>query len=145
LLKIKTEMKMEKFVSVVFLSLSVIFLSGCGSGQQKGNDSEAGEKTEITAEFQKEQQELVRLANEELSSINKKIMELNEKIQEEGTGLTDAQNEAIDEFEDKRKSVNNRLNEIESVSEEEWESFKTKFEDDLDKVKSKIDEILAEF
>ena len=81
-------------------------------------------------------------ANQELSSINQKIRELNDKIKEKGGKLTDAQNEAIDEFEEKRASVNKCMHQIKNISPQGWDDFKTTFEKDLEEVKNQIDEIL---
>jgi TolA-binding protein len=118
--------------------------SGCDSGQQKSGDKNAGElKSEISAEFQQEKSDLLARANQELSAINQKIRDLNDKIQKKGGKLTDAQNEAIDEFEEKRASVNKCMHQIKNISQEGWEDFKSTFEKDLEEVKSSIDEILA--
>ena len=97
---------------------------------------------EISAEFKQEQSDLLAKANQELSSINQKIRELNDKIKENGGKLTDAQNEAIDEFEEKRASVNKCMHQIKNISPEGWEDFKTTFEKDLEEVKTQIDAIL---
>jgi uncharacterized protein YoxC len=125
------------FLSVFFL----VVLSGCGSGQQKSTEET---QPEISAEFKQEQSELLAKANQELSSINQKIRELNDKIKAKGGKLTDAQNEAIDEFEEKRASVNKCMHQIKNISQEGWEDFKSTFEKDLEEVKTSIDEILAE-
>jgi TolA-binding protein len=130
-----------------YLFLSVFFLvviTGCGSGQQKG-ESTGEPESEISAEIQKEKSELLAKANAELSEINQKIRTLNDKIQKKGGKLTDAQNEALDEFEEKRGSVNKCMHQIKNISSEGWKDFKTTFEKDLEEVKTQIDEILAEF
>jgi TolA-binding protein len=137
---------MKKLKINFYLFLSGFFLvvfTGCGSGQQKSEDKSTVEpETEISAELQKEKSDLLAKANEELSSINKKILELNDKIHEKGGKLTDAQNQAIDEFELKRANVNKCMHQIKNISPEGWEDFKTTFEKDLEDVKSSIDKIL---
>lgn len=135
---------MKKLRINFYLVLSVFFLvvfSGCGTGQKKSSDET---QPEISAEFKQEQSDLLAKANQELSGINQKIRELNDKIKEKGGKLTDAQNEAIDEFEKKRASVNKCMHQIKNISPEGWEDFKTTFEKDLEEVKASIDKILAE-
>lgn len=136
--------KLRKNLCLYLIGICLIGFSGCNSGQQKSGDKNAGElKSEINAEFQQEQSDLLAKANQELSAINQKIRELNDKIKEKGGKLTDAQNEAIDEFEEKRASVNKCMHQIKNISPEGWEEFKTTFETDLEDVKSRIDKILA--
>ena len=131
---------MNKILSVLFVVFCVTVFSGCSSGQKKSTNET---QSEISDEFKQEQSELLATANQELSGINQKIRELNDKIKENGGKLTDAQNEAIDEFEEKRASVNKCMRQIKNISPEGWEDFKTTFEKDLEEVKSSIDEILA--
>jgi TolA-binding protein len=135
--------KMSKILCILLTGLSIILSSGCGSKQKSGDSQSVDLTPEITAEFQKEQSELLAKANQELSSINQKIRELNDKIKRKGGKLTDAQNESIDKFEEKRASVNKCMHQIKNISQEGWEDFKTTFENDLEEVKSSIDEILA--
>ena len=130
---------LKRTFGILLSSLLLVVFSGCGSGQKKSAEET---QPEISAEFKQEQSELLAKANQELSGINQKIRELNDKIQENGGKLTDAQNEAIDEFEEKRASVNKCMHQIKNISPEGWEDFKTTFEKDLEKVKSQIDEIL---
>lgn len=135
---------MKKLRINFYLVLSVFFLvvfSGCGTGQKKSSDET---QLEISAELKQEQSDLLAKANQELSGINQKIRELNDKIKEKGGKLTDAQNEAIDEFEKKRASVNKCMHQIKNISQDGWEEFKSTFEKDLEEVKTSIDEILAE-
>ncbi|MEE4286889.1 MAG: hypothetical protein V2I31_12105 [Mariniphaga sp.] len=124
---------------ILLSSLLLVVFSGCGSGQKKSAEET---QPEISAEFKQEQSELLAKANQELSSINQKIRELNDKIKEKGGKLTDAQNEAIDEFEEKRASVNKCMHQIKNISPQGWDDFKTTFEKDLEEVKNQIDEIL---
>lgn len=137
---------MKKFKNHFYLLLTGFFLvvfTGCGSGQQKNDEKSAGEpEAEISAEIQKEKSELLAKANADLSEINQKIRELNDKIKEKGGKLTEEQNEAIDEFEEKRASVNKCMHQIKNISQDGWEDFKTTFEKDLEEVKTSIDEIL---
>jgi TolA-binding protein len=124
---------------ILLSSLLLVVFSGCGSGQKKSAEET---QPEISAEFKQEQSELLAKANQELSSINQKIRELNDKIKEKGGKLTDAQNEAIDEFEEKRASVNKCMHQIKNISPQGWDDFKTTFEKDMEEVKNQIDEIL---
>jgi TolA-binding protein len=124
---------------ILLSSLLLVVFSGCGSGQKKSAEET---QPEISAEFKQEQSELLAKANQELSSINQKIRELNDRIKEKGGKLTDAQNEAIDEFEEKRASVNKCMHQIKNISPQGWDDFKTTFEKDLEEVKNQIDEIL---
>jgi uncharacterized protein YoxC len=130
---------LKRTFGILLSSLLLVVFSGCGSGQKKSAEET---QPEISAEFKQEQSELLAKANQELSGINQKIRELNDKIQENGGKLTDAQNEAIDEVEEKRASVNKCMHQIKNISPEGWEDFKTTFEKDLEEVKSQIDEIL---
>ncbi|MBW6534877.1 MAG: hypothetical protein K0B11_07710 [Mariniphaga sp.] len=131
---------LKKSFGILLSGLLLVVLSGCGTGQKKSAEEI---QLEISAEFKQEQSELLAKANQELSGINQKIRELNDKIKEKGGKLTDAQNEAIDEFEEKRASVNKCMHQIKNISPEGWDDFKTTFEKDLEEVKSSIDEILA--
>jgi SMC interacting uncharacterized protein involved in chromosome segregation len=134
---------LKRNLGVVLLCLGMVVFSSCNFGQKK-NTNEANEAlSEISAEFKQEQAELLATANEELSNINKKILELNDKIKAKEGKLTDAQNEAIDAFEEKRANVNKCMHQIKNISQEGWEDFKTTFEKDLEDVKAQIDEILA--
>lgn len=128
---------------MLFLSLCILAFSGCGEKQQKNKEAELNAvSAEAMAEFQQEKKELLDKANAELSAINKKIMACNDKIKK-GVKLTDAQNEALDEFEQKRASINKRIHEIKNVSMDNWESFKAKFETDLNDASTDIEKILT--
>lgn len=138
---------MKKMRIKSYLLIFVVFLCGtssCNFGQKKSAGEVNETQSEITAAFKQEQSDLLAKANDELAGINKKILELNEKIKEKGGKLTDAQNEAIDEFEMKRANVNKCMHQIKNISPNGWEDFKTTFEKDLDDVKASIDKILAE-
>lgn len=87
------------FISTLSVFLLIVMF-GCGTSQKKNADETNKIQSEVTAAFKQEQSDLLAKANEELSAINKKIMDLNDKIHEKGGKLTDAQNEAIDEFPD---------------------------------------------
>lgn len=130
---------LKKTLGILISGLLLVVFSGCGTGQK---DKSGEVQPEVSAEFKQEQSDLLAKANDELSGINKKILELNDKIKEKGGKLTDAQNEAIDEFEIKRSNVNKCMRQIKNISPEGWEEFKATFEKDLEEVKASIDKIL---
>lgn len=137
-------LKIRKTFGVLLVCFSLIAFSGCGTKQKKDDGGNSGTvNTEAMAQFQKEQKELLDSANAKLSSLNKKILELNDKINEKGRKLTDEQNNAIDTFEKKRASVNQRIHQIKNVSYNDWNTFKTKFEADMDDCCADIDKLLA--
>ena len=130
---------------MLLLSFSLIVFSGCGTKQQKIDENKSvNANSETVAQFQKEQKELLNKANAELSAINKKILACNEKLKEKGGKLTDAQNKALDEFEEQRASINQRIHQIKNVKMADWDSFKAKFEADLNEASSNIEKIQAE-
>lgn len=135
--------KMSKFLWLFLIGFSIIAFSRCGSGQQKSEDKNASEpKSEISSEIQKEHNELSGKAVQEIHNINEKLTNLNDKIHtyhEKGGKLTEAQNKEIDEIEKIRATLNPRIHEINKISQEQWVSFKTTFEKDLDAVKTRID------
>ena len=122
------------------LTFSIIVYSGCGTQQKK---VEEAAKKELSDQLLKEQNELYEKACQDLSSINQKVIELNNKIHsmKEKT-LTEVQNKSIDEFEGKRASINTRMHGLKSVAPGEWEDFRTKLEKDIDDAKVQIDNIL---
>jgi chromosome segregation ATPase len=140
--------KMSKFLWLFLIGCSIFIISGCGTGQQKSEDKNAGEpKSEITAELLKEHNDLLTKANQEIHNINLKLTELNDKIQaynEKGSKLSEAQKKEIDEIEKIRASINPRIHEINNVSQEQWDNFKTTFEKDIEEVKSRIDVLVNE-
>jgi len=127
---------------------TVFIITGCGTGQQKSGDKNAGDQnTEIAAQLLKEQSDLHVKANQEVHNINLKLTELNDKIQaynDKGRKLSEAQKKEIDEIEKVRASINPRIHEINNVSQEQWENFKTTFEKDIEEVKSRIDTLVSE-
>jgi Skp family chaperone for outer membrane proteins len=139
-------MKKNRFFSkVLFLSLCIIISAGCDFEKQKKKAADVSvQDTELVAKFQQEQKELVEKANTELADLNKKIMELNEKLRGKAGKLTDAQNEQLDICEAKRASINQRRHQIKSVSMKDWATFKASFEADLTEVCAGVDKILAE-
>ncbi len=138
-------LKIRKIIGLLLLCSSLVAFSGCGSGEQKNKEAEVNAvDTESLEAYRLEQKELLDNANAKLSSLNKKIIELNDKIKEKGSKLTDEQNNAIDTFEKKRASVNQRIHQIKNVSYNDWKTFKAKFEADMDDCCADIDKLLAE-
>jgi chromosome segregation ATPase len=141
-------LKVIKFLGLFLIGCCIFVISGCGTGQQKSEDKNAGEpKSEISAELLKEHNDLHIKAGQEIHNINVKLTALNEKIQalnKNGGKLTAAQNKEIDEIEKIRALINPRVQEINKVSQEQWESFKTSFDNDIEQVKSRIDTLLNE-
>jgi TolA-binding protein len=135
-------LKKIKLFSVFLLSVCIMVFSGCGSGQQN-QENQGSVNSESLEAYKLEQQELLQKANVRLSALNKRILELNGKINEKGRKLTDEQNNAIDVFEKKRASINQRIHQIKNVSYNDWEKFKTRFEADLDDCCADIDKLLA--
>lgn len=140
--------KMSKFLGSILIGCSIFVISGCGTGQQKSGDKNAGDqKSEISAQILQEQNDLHTKANQEVHNINLKLTELNDKIHaynEKGRKLSEAQKKEIDEIEKIRASINPRIHEINKVSQENWENFKTSFEKDIEEVKSRIDVLVNE-
>lgn len=140
--------KAIKFLGLILIGFSIFVISGCETGQQKNEDKSATEpKSEISAELLKEHNDLHTKAGQEIHNINIKLTALNEKIQalnKNGGKLTADQKKEIDEIEKIRASINPRVQEINKVSQEQWESFKTSFEKDIEQVKSRIDALLNE-
>ena len=137
--------KLSRLISLLLISFCMMAYSGCGTGQQKQTDtSTATVDAEALKAFNQEQQELLQMANAEIAAFNKKIIELNNKIKTKGTKLTDAQNKAIDSFEHKRASMNQRIHQIKNVTYSDWSAFKAKFEADLEECCKEIDALLAD-
>ncbi len=138
-------LKFSNPMRVLLLSFCLVAFSGCNSGQQKNVEKSSDKAdSEVVAQFQKEKKDLLDKANAELSAINKKIVSCNEKIKEKGGKLTEEQNKALDEFEEQRASINQRIHQIKNVKMADWNSFKAKFESDLNEASSKIEKIQAE-
>ncbi len=133
--------KINKLLWLVLLSFSIVIFAGCGSQSNK-EDKDAG-KTEVNDELLKEQNALYEKACQDLSAINQKIIQLNDKIHSLKGKLTDAQNKAIDDFEEKRASVNTRMHGLKKVAPADWNKFKTTLENDMDTISTQIDKILT--
>jgi chromosome segregation ATPase len=139
---------MSNFLWLFFIAFSIFIISGCGTGQQKSEDKNAGEpKSEISSQLLKEHSDLNTKAGQEIHNINLKLTELNNKIKaynEKGSKLSEAQKKEIDEIEKIRASINPRIHDINNVSQEQWETFKASFEKDIEEVKSRIDILINE-
>lgn len=138
---------LKRSLAVLLIGGSLIIFSGCNTGQKNQKDgNDASEmKEEVVTKIREEQKQLIQKANEQLAAINKKVQELNKKIEEQSEPLSDKQNEALDALQNKREEVNQGLNKIKSVSVDEWDDFKTTFEEDLDSVIIIVDDILSDF
>jgi hypothetical protein len=138
-------MNLKSWIGIILIGLSFFFFNGCSNDAQNGTDPKSGttEKV-ISEELHQAHCDLLAKANEELAVINRKVRDLNDKIQEGGK-LTDVQNAALDDFEAKQATINKRMHEIKNVPQEEWEDFKATFENDLNEIQTIIDEVLAGF
>ena len=138
----------NKFLWICLLSCSVLVISGCNNGGQGTDKKKALEQNnEIAAEMQKQKNDLHVKANQGIININQKLTVLNETIHayhEKGRKLSEKQNKEIDEIERIRTSLNPRIHQINDVSPNDWENFKTTIEKDLEDVKSRIDLLIAE-
>ncbi|MCE4565263.1 hypothetical protein INQ51_13180 [Maribellus sp. CM-23] len=136
---------MKKLKWIFIAGICIVVLSACSTNSQKKNDqqSNAIENT-ISEELHQAHCDLLAKANEELANINGKVRDLNDKIKN-GEKLTDAQNTALDEFEVKQASINKRMHEIKNIKQEDWENFRTTFENDMKDINTTIDKILSEF
>lgn len=144
-LKIKIAMVKNKLLWIILIGFCVFIYSGCGSNTQKsGPNNEAAKENVISQELHQAHCDLLAKANEELAGINQKVRELNDKIRLKNKTLTDAQNKALDDFSLKQVSINSRMHEIKNVKQEDWDSFKTTFEKDLEEIKTLIDNISKE-
>jgi hypothetical protein len=147
-LKINAMLKINKFLWLLFFGSCIFIFAGCENSTQKSDDKTATEpKSEISAELLKEHNDLRLRASQEIHNINVKLTTLNEKIQalnKMGSKLTAAQNKEIEDIEKIRSSINPRTQEINNVSQEQWENFKTLFIKDIEEVKSRIDILLNE-
>jgi peptidoglycan hydrolase CwlO-like protein len=136
--------KIKKIYSLFFLSFCIIVYTGCNSSSSNEDDIDAKKsKSEINAELLQEQNDLYEKVCEDFTEINKKVIELNDKIHSMEGKLTEAQNSAIDEIEEKRASVNTRIRGLKKVSSADWENFKITLEKDIVDVKTQIDEIIS--
>ena len=133
---------MKKLIFIFTLGLCLVIYSACNTSSQKNSEQNAVET--ISEELHQAHCDLLAQANEELSNINRKVRSLNDKISEGGK-LTDAQNAMLDEFEVKQASINKRMHKIKNIKQEDWENFKTTFENDMKDINATIDKILSEF
>ncbi|GAB1451791.1 hypothetical protein MASR2M47_18470 [Draconibacterium sp.] len=136
-------MNKNMLLGMILIGSSVFLFSGCGSFSQKSEDKNAA-TTVISEELHQAQCDLLSKANENLAGINQKVRTLNDKIREKGVKFTDDQNKALDDFELKQASINKRMHEIKNINQEDWESFKTTFENDLEEINTLIDNIVNE-
>lgn len=136
---------MKKLIWIFIAGMCIVVFSACNSNSQKKSDqqSNAVENT-ISEELHQAQCDLLAKANEELANINQKVRDLNDKIKK-GQALTDAQNTALDEFEAQQASINKRMHEIKTIKQEDWDNFKTTFENDMKGINATIDKLLSEF
>lgn len=136
----------NKFLWLFLTGFMAFFFSGCGSNSQNGDVNNAISKENVVSEeLHQAQCDLLAKANEEFAKVNQQVRNLNDKIREKGSKLTDAQNAALDDFEAKQISLNNRMHQIKNVKQADWENFKTTFEKDLEELQTKIDGILNDF
>ena len=138
-------LNIKKITTVFVLIISLISFMGCNSGQQKQDKESSGQEEGISAELQEKHNALQEKASEEFSNINDQVRELNRIIEEQEKKLSEEQEKLLDTIQEKRVSVNKRLNNIKNISEEEWEEFQATFEEDLEDIKTKLDEVLDDF
>jgi small-conductance mechanosensitive channel len=138
----------NKILGICLIFCSILTISGCETGSKKNEEKKALEqKSQIADENQKQKNDLLVKANQEIVNINQKLTVLNDKIHayhEKGRKLSEAQNKEIDEIEKLRGSLNPRIHQINDISGDEWENFKTTLEKDLEEVKTSIDLLITE-
>ncbi len=132
----------KRLISLFMMGCLIIAVSGCGNVQQK--KQEAAEAQAAVEALNKAHSELLAKANEEIAAVNKRVMDLNEKMKSTEKKLTEAQNKEVDEIEKLRASVNQRMHEIKNISQADWESFKATFEKDITDLKARLDTICNE-
>ena len=132
----------KRIISLFMMGCLIIAVSGCGNVQQK--KQEAAEVQAAVEALNKAHSELLAKANEEIAAVNKRVMDLNEKMKSTEKKLTEAQNKEIDEIEKLRASVNQRMHEIKNISQADWETFKASFEKDMIDLKARLDTICNE-
>ncbi|MCK3684453.1 hypothetical protein [Maribellus sp. YY47] len=136
---------MKKLKWIFIAGMCIVVFSACNSNSQKKSDQRSNAvETTISEELHQAHCDLLAKANEELANINQKVRDLNDKIKK-GEALTDAQNAALDEFEAKQASINKRMHDIKNIRQEDWENFKTTFENDMQDINAVIDKLLSEF
>jgi hypothetical protein len=144
-IKIKIAMVKNKLLLIILIGFCVFIYLGCGPNTQKnGPNNEAAKENVISQELHQAHCDLLAKANEELAGINQKVRELNDKIRLKNKTLTDVQNKTLDDFSQRQVSINTRMHEIKNVKQEDWDSFKTTFEKDLEEIKTLIDNISKE-
>lgn len=137
-------MNRKNLIGIILIGIIFFVFYGCTN--HSGHQTEKAVTTEkvISEELHQAHCDLLSKANEELSVINQKVRNLNNKIKEGGK-LSEAQNAALDDFEAKQASINQRMHEIKNVPQEDWERFKTTFEKDLEEINTVIDGVLNGF
>lgn len=126
-------MYLKKRLSLVLI-MSLIVFTGFNTPQ----DKEKHEKEQGNTELMKKKKALQAIVNDRLAEINEKVKKLNEKIKEQGGEISDKPSEMIDELQQQRKKVNDKIYKIKEVSEKELSQ-------DIDMLNMKIDNILDEF
>ena len=90
--------KTKNFYRLFFLIVSIIFYAGCSSNTSKEEDENAkNSKSEINAELLKEQNDLYEKVCVDFTEINKKVIELNDKIHSKKEKLTEAFKTTLEE------------------------------------------------
>jgi uncharacterized protein HemX len=135
-------LSLKRFVSLIMMVGLIIAISGCGNVQQQKQEAAAAQAAAEV--LNKAHSELLAKANEEIAAVNKRVMDLNEKMKTTEKKLTEAQNKEVDEIEKLRASVNQRMHEIKNISQADWETFKTSFEKDMIDLKARLDTICNE-
>ena len=132
----------KRFVSLFMMGCLIIAISGCGNVEEK--KKAAAEAQAAVEALNTAHSELLAMANEEISAINKRVMTLNEKMKTTEKKLTEEQNKEVDAIEELRASVNQRMHEIKNISGADWESFKATFEKDIVDLKARLDTICSQ-
>ena len=132
----------KRFVSLFLMGCLIIAISGCGNAEEK--KKAAAEVQAAVEALNKAHSDLLAKANEEISAINKRVMDLNDKMKTTEKKLTEAQNKEIDDIEKLRASVNQRMHEIKNITGADWETFKATFEKDIVDLKARLDTICNE-
>ncbi|HAX95360.1 MAG TPA: hypothetical protein DCY35_02380 [Prolixibacteraceae bacterium] len=132
----------KRFVSLFLMGCLIIAISGCGNAEEK--KKAAAEAQAAVEALNKAHSDLLAKANEEISAINKRVMDLNDKMKTTEKKLTEAQNKEIDDIEKLRASVNQRMHEIKNITSDDWETFKATFEKDIVDLKARLDTICNE-
>lgn len=137
-------MNVKFFLGIVLIGCTTWLFSGCGFNSQQRDKKETSTENVISEELHQAHCDLLAKANESMAEINQKVRSLNDVIREKKVKFTDQQNQALDSFDEKQASINKRMYEIKNVKQEEWELFKTTFENDLEEINTIIDDLLKE-